>query len=416
MKLLIPRHPNTLLALSWLVMVLLSVLVIPSAQAKPHYVWQTWPPSGCTGDAVLQGLCNHPFQKVEDIAAAIFAKEAEFTEDNTYTFSYSYVSYQATGDVTGGPPTAPNQSVSLSVTYTILFKNKNDGTSFLTTQHTSNLGAVSFPSPPYYSRAQVLPRHDNGLCCKNPGKVLLPDPINPATGNVTSAEQDFTASDSLTSMAFSRYYNSTDSTQQGLGAGWRGSYSRSVHVNTGIATYLPLDTNAFNSSLYNDEASACISGFAQIKSQVPNWTSATASFSGGVCAISQDGVSLGALPIYQAYDFPIDAEPSPPSFDVIRDDGQAIRFSVINGVITAPPGSSLKLQQTGSGYALIDANDSVETYGTSGRLLTMTSRSGVVQTMSYDGSNRLIGVTDNFGHQLTLSYDAQNRLISVTRQ
>ena len=60
--------------------------------------------------------------------------------------------------------------------------------------------------------------------------------------------------------------------------------------------------------------------------------------------------------------------------------------------------------------------DNVETYDTTGKLLSITSRAGVVQTMSYDGSGRLSSVTDNFGHQLIFSYDASGKLSSVTRQ
>jgi YD repeat-containing protein len=75
----------------------------------------------------------------------------------------------------------------------------------------------------------------------------------------------------------------------------------------------------------------------------------------------------------------------------------------------------MKLQQTSSGYRLTDANDNIEVYDGTGRLLSVTSRAGVVQTLSYDGSGRLSAVTDTFGHSLSLSYDSQGRLSSVSQ-
>jgi len=99
---------------------------------------------------------------------------------------------------------------------------------------------------------------------------------------------------------------------------------------------------------------------------------------------------------------------------VTRDDGQLISFTLQGGSIVAPPSIGLKLQQTSSGYTLTDQNDNAETYDANGKLLSLTNRAGVVQTMNYDGSGRLGTVTDSFGHRLSLSYDSQGRVSSVT--
>jgi YD repeat-containing protein len=76
----------------------------------------------------------------------------------------------------------------------------------------------------------------------------------------------------------------------------------------------------------------------------------------------------------------------------------------------------LKLQQSGGGYTLTDVNDNVEAYNTNGKLTSVASRAGVVQTIGYDSSSRLSNVTDSFGHSVTLTYDSQGRLSTVTRQ
>jgi len=108
----------------------------------------------------------------------------------------------------------------------------------------------------------------------------------------------------------------------------------------------------------------------------------------------------------------------PTIYRVIRDDGQAIRFWQQNGVLRGSAGVSVRLQTTAGGFEVRDNNDNVEAYNSAGVLLSITSRSGIVQTMTYqtDGPLKpLIAVTDSFGHSLTFSYDGL-RIKSVTRQ
>jgi YD repeat-containing protein len=279
-------------------------------------------------------------------------------------------------------------------------------------------GAATCPSvAQYFVSAASKINADNGSCCSVTGASHVADPVNPANGDMYRSEQDAIAVSSSNSLLFHRFYNSADSSVGDLGSNWRHSYSRSIKSSFNAAIYQPyLTSNADNSSLYNDEATACTNGFAQIKSRVVNWESAVTGFSSGICTITNNGTVIGALPIQSAY-----KELSPPtvtavSLDAIRDDGRVTRFTIQDGVVTAPPSINLKLQQTSSGYTLTDASDTVETYDTNGRLLSITSRAGVVQTMSYDASEKLSTVADSFGHQLTLGYDTQNRLITVTRQ
>jgi YD repeat-containing protein len=272
----------------------------------------------------------------------------------------------------------------------------------------------------YYTSTQVDIRT---LC--GPSNICVSDPINPASGAVYKTEADLSHPDAA--IAFSRYYNSTDSSGIDLSTGWRHSFSRSLKPRSVYVIYQPYQSGNPNySSAYADASTACTSGFAQIKARVGTWQNATASYANGVCMLTQGGVIIGTLPLFafqpqtaSAQVFPIVnaiAGPTIIGVDVTRDDGQLITFWIQAGAIVAPPSINLKLQQTGSGYTLIDANDTVETYDANGKLLTITSRAGVVQTMSYDASGRLSSVSDTFGHQLTLSYDNQNRLSTVTRQ
>jgi YD repeat-containing protein len=241
------------------------------------------------------------------------------------------------------------------------------------------------------------------------------DPINPTSGTVYSTEPD--TKDSNSAFAFKRFYNSTDVGNADLSSGWRHSFSRTITPVYSSSTYKPYETRVENSSLYNDEAAACTSGFAEIKSRVSTWANATATYSNGMCVISVGTTVIARLPIlYTSPPTPAPNTTTLIAYDATRDDGQSISFAVNSGSIAAPPSVGLTLQQINNGYTLTDANDTVETYDTTGKLLTVTSRTGVVQAISYDASGRLSSVSDTFGHQLSLSYDTQNRLITVTRQ
>lgn len=257
---------------------------------------------------------------------------------------------------------------------------------------------------------------DNGDCCRIPGKSLIGDPINPATGNVFSSSNDLSAGGHR-QLSFSRFYNSGDRETRGFSAGWRHSFSREIRVVSQSATYKRFQGGSpGTSSLYTNAASACTSGFAQIKSNVAAWASATASFSDNVCTLNRSGTSIGTLPIRFSSTFLPPPAATPVYLDVVRDDGTLIRFPLQAGTIVSPPSTGIKLQQTSGGYALTDASDTVESYNINGKLLSITSREDVVQTMSYDTAGRLSTVTNSFGHQILLNYDNQGRLASVTRQ
>jgi YD repeat-containing protein len=260
-----------------------------------------------------------------------------------------------------------------------------------------------------YLKAVPAPEHECDHCKKN----RLVDPLDPASGNMNMFETDNHGNGP--NPAFSRYYNSFDTSQRDLGPGWRHSYSRSITPRYDIPPFIPYIGDSSNSPLYTTESDACLSGFPQIQSQITNWSSATASYAGDHrCTISRGGSTIGILPIvYAQWPLP-PATPVLEGFDVTRDDGQVIGFDGTGTSITAPASISLRLQQTSSGFVLTDDEDNVEQYDTNGKLLSVTSRSGVTETVGYDASSRDNSVTDAFGHRLSLSYDGTGRLTTVT--
>jgi RHS repeat-associated protein len=246
-------------------------------------------------------------------------------------------------------------------------------------------------------------------CSKN----CVFDPINPATGNVYTHESDVAAIGLSGSIAFQRFYSSSDTTGTDIGPGWRHSYDRSIVLNYQSAVITPYPgQSATVSPMYSDPATACTSGFAVIQSQVNGWQNATATYNNSTCVVSGTaGATISTLVIYSEF-YGIPAS-NPLEYDVVRDDGQILRFTTQNGVINNQPGSSVRLAQTGSGFTVTDDQDNVESYSASGVLLSIVSRAGVVQTLSYGSNGFWNGVTDSFGHSLSITRNASSQIASV---
>jgi YD repeat-containing protein len=244
---------------------------------------------------------------------------------------------------------------------------------------------------------------------RGPGCNCVGDPVDPSSGAVLATYVDVTSPASP--LRFARSYNSTDTDTTHLGPGWRHSFTR--HIASRYSNYLYRPPNPpEDSSLYDDAATACTSGFGEIKSRVSNWQNATATYSGGTCNLSVGGSSIGSITVFRT----TLGQPqlTPVGFDVTRDDGQFVSFNGIGTSIVAPPGIALHLEQTTGGFKLVDEQDNVELYNTSGTLLSVTTRAGVVLTLAYGTGGRLSTVTDSYGHQLTLTYNTANALGSVT--
>ena len=264
------------------------------------------------------------------------------------------------------------------------------------------------PACKVFACATPPPKSQCGPDCNG-----VADPISPSTGGMYTTEVDIESG--VGGLGFARYYNSIDTDEAGdLSAGWRHSFSRRIEPRVAGQEYLPYLPQPDYSSLYNDEAAACTGGFAEIKSRVASWANATSSYSDGLCKLSVGGTSIGALPLlYQSQPTPA-PQTTVIGYDVVRDSGQVIRFSIQAGALVPPAGTTLRLQQTTGGFELTDAADSVETYDNDGNLLSIRRRSGIVHTLTYDGAGRLSAVADSFGHSIGLAYDGQGRLNQVT--
>jgi RHS repeat-associated protein len=72
------------------------------------------------------------------------------------------------------------------------------------------------------------------------------------------------------------------------------------------------------------------------------------------------------------------------------------------------------LNQTTSGWTWTTRDGAVETYGTNGKLLTITDPQGRTKTLNYDANDRLASVVNTFGQSLAFGYNVSNLLTTIT--
>jgi len=114
-----------------------------------------------------------------------------------------------------------------------------------------------------------------------------------------------------------------------------------------------------------------------------------------------------------------------------RDDGKLLTFTSADGVYKpdADITDGLTRQADSNGYTTgwqyrVAADQSLENYDFTGKLLSITSREGYVQTLSYSDASTpaivapqagvLLRVTDQFGRQLNFTYDSNSRVSQMT--
>lgn len=239
------------------------------------------------------------------------------------------------------------------------------------------------------------------------------NPVVLANGNKCESDTDYQVSGLGSALKFARYYNGLD-ISGGIAPGWRSSYSRHVTLAQVPVTNYPTDSVIY-SSLYPDSGSACTQGWAQISAQAPRLQAAIASYQNGTCTLSLNGTAMQTIQVLST-DGAEQTWNDPPEtvLQATRDDGQIDSYVVTGSSTTAEAGLARKAQITTNGFTITDENDTVETYGVNGNLLTITDRAGNTQTMGYDSGGRLWTVTDALHRQLVLNYDAQGHLGGVT--
>ena len=107
---------------------------------------------------------------------------------------------------------------------------------------------------------------------------------------------------------------------------------------------------------------------------------------------------------------------NPETITATRPDGKSAYFRLVNSLWAHQQtgGDTLTQITGGSGWQLITADDTIETYNTSGKLLSITNRDGRTQTLGYDTNGRLTTVTDDTGRAISFTYDGSSRINTMT--
>jgi YD repeat-containing protein len=105
---------------------------------------------------------------------------------------------------------------------------------------------------------------------------------------------------------------------------------------------------------------------------------------------------------------------------ITRADGKAFYFTLTNDIWVPDsdvPDRLVRLTDASNnttGWRYTTAENQVELYDASGKLLSITNRAGFTQTLTYNPNGRLMSVTDSFGRQLAFGYDTANRIATMT--
>jgi YD repeat-containing protein len=113
-------------------------------------------------------------------------------------------------------------------------------------------------------------------------------------------------------------------------------------------------------------------------------------------------------------------QPNSTTVAVTRADGHVDTFTLSSGVWNSNPDVISKLTAitdgggTQTGWKLVTSDADSEIYSLDGRLLSITTRAGLVTQLTYDANNKLIQVAGPFGHTLSFAFDGQGRVAHVT--
>ena len=188
---------------------------------------------------------------------------------------------------------------------------------------------------------------------------------------------------------------------------WRHSFSKSMDQYRSI-DYDGLD---IKSQMYSSKEEVCLSGFDEIKDRAYSATlaDATARFDAesDTCMItSATGELLLNLPIFS----PTEQQ----NFHTFtRADGETLVFvPTEDGGFESTTDKRVRLRANGSEWELVNSDDTIETYGENGRLLSVMSQ-GLRVNLSYDSEGRLSELEDAFGNVVTLAYDEAGYISEV---
>ncbi|MBS0193280.1 MAG: RHS repeat protein [Proteobacteria bacterium] len=245
------------------------------------------------------------------------------------------------------------------------------------------------------------------------------EPIDPRNGNEFAEETDYV--DPKGRLTLTRTYNSEGVINRALGLKWRHNFD-SIIIPAYNLYDNPNSSDQNASSIYNDAADACVSGWPQIaKAAARIWPSsvgATASFNvkTNTCQLS----SGQTLPVYSTMATPsgamggLEAGVSE-DLAVVRSDGHIYQFSCANGVCSAEFSDiPVSLDPNTTSFSYTDENGDIQSYNAMGGLTSITYKNGDLVTLTYDQYANLQSVSDRYGRALVFTLNGSGYLGQVT--
>jgi YD repeat-containing protein len=243
------------------------------------------------------------------------------------------------------------------------------------------------------------------VACKSRGRHAralfrcLADPVNSLTGAFTDSETDLTLSGKGLPFAFTRSYNSDDSTSGRLGQGWTDSYSASLAIQQNGDVFLHgEDGQEVRYSLQEDGTFIAENGGQSTLSSV----------TGGYQLVTQDQVT---------YRFDSNGKLT----SMTDRNGNAVSLAYDGSgrlaTITDSVGRTITFTSNADGtlarVSVPDGRSVVYGY-TAGRLTSVTDPANHATTYHYDANGRLDQITDPNGHTAQTTYGSDGRVTQQT--
>jgi len=246
-------------------------------------------------------------------------------------------------------------------------------------------------------------------CCGRCG-----DPIDPASGNNYVSQVDYVGSGPFP-LRFERYYNSYVAP---LRDQWTNSYSRNA-VAYATVTYGVPGSSPPTSVLINREdgkqytfinTNGAWSSSGDIAARLEPLPSAAApvakiGWDAGACVNQDTSLDAATCACSTEYSGVV---------TFVSGDTNTATYSCTVPLYNTTTQIQAYSKQHYQWRYTSATGDRTEIFDFDGKLLSITNREGLQQSMAYDGAGHLVSVTDSFGRALQFTYDSQGQLATMT--
>ncbi len=245
-----------------------------------------------------------------------------------------------------------------------------------------------------------------------PTTCSVGNPVDTSNGAKIQNEIDISTR-GIGQVGFGRTYNNAN---RSIGGFWYNDYQKSLRILSPQKT----ETIRGKSSPYSSKATACTSGWGQLKTQITDsWAQGTSSqYVNNTCQVIRNNVVVRNIPILPDGEH-IEIYVKPGAIQLVRENGSILSFGLgLNDQYSELSGGRGQLMPVTDAAPIAwrykSHNGDVEDYNTDGKLLSITTSNGMKQELFYDATNGLLTrVKDSTNRELVFAYTG-NQISSVT--